>query len=178
MKREILAASSFQSPIGNIRICATKKGICSIDLAANTCDSTLLPSPLTERCRRALEEYFAGRRQRFSLPLDLCGSAFQKEIWQALTRVPFGRTVTYGDLARKVGSPKGAHAAGGGRMSAQAVGGAVGRNPISILIPCHRVIGADGSLTGFGPGIAAKCTLLRLEGHEIPKSADARTKIR
>lgn len=168
MKREILAASSFQSPIGNIRICATKKGICSIDLAANTCDSTLPPSPLTERCRRALEEYFAGRRQRFNLPLDLCGSAFQKEIWQALTRVPFGRTVTYGDLARKVGSPKGAHAAGG----------AVGKNPLLIVVPCHRIIGADGSLTGFGPGIAAKCTLLRFEGHEIPKSADARTKIR
>jgi methylated-DNA-[protein]-cysteine S-methyltransferase len=100
-----------------------------------------------------LEEYFAGARTRFELSLVPPGTGFQKKVWGALTRIPFGATATYGEIARAVGRPD----------ASRAVGGANHRNPIAIIIPCHRVIGADGSMTGYGGGLPRKRLLLELE---------------
>jgi O-6-methylguanine DNA methyltransferase len=101
-----------------------------------------------------LREYFSGSRQTFDLPLDVRGTTFQKMVWSQVVRIPYGATATYGDIAQLVGKPK----------ASRAVGGAMGANPLPIVIPCHRVIGAGGALTGFGSGLGVKETLLRLEG--------------
>ncbi len=100
-----------------------------------------------------LKEYFAGRRRKFDLVLAPEGTAFQRAVWQALTRIPYGETVSYGELARRIGNPQ----------ASRAVGLANGANPLPIVVPCHRVIGADGSLTGFGGGLEIKRKLLALE---------------
>ncbi len=102
---------------------------------------------------KQLAEYFDGKRKTFSIPLEATGTEFQNQIWKELRRIPYGKTISYLELAKKMGRPKGARAAGM----------ATGKNPISILVPCHRVIGADGRLTGFAGGISAKKTLLQLE---------------
>jgi methylated-DNA-[protein]-cysteine S-methyltransferase len=102
-----------------------------------------------------LAEYFAGCRQCFELQLDLrAGTAFQQAVWQALLNLPYGHTTSYGELARRIGRPK----------AVRALGAAVGRNPVSIIVPCHRVMGADGSLTGYAGGLPRKTALLQLEG--------------
>lgn len=107
-----------------------------------------------------LSRYFDGKKPPISeLPLSPIGSEFQKTVWKMLTEIPYGNTITYGELAQKIAKNRGIKS-----MSAQAVGGAVGRNPISIIIPCHRVIGANGNLTGFSGGIAKKLLLLQHEG--------------
>lgn len=103
--------------------------------------------------RRQLAEYFAGERQQFDVPLRLAGTPFQQRVWQELTRIPFGKTITYAELARRVGNPS----------ASRAVGHANGRNPISILVPCHRVVGADGKLTGYAGGVDKKRWLLDWE---------------
>jgi len=105
---------------------------------------------------RQLQAYFAGSCRRFDLPLDFAGTAFQRQVWTALLTIPFGETRSYSDIARQIGSP----------LAVRAVGAANGRNPISIIAPCHRVIGASGSLTGFAGGLAAKQYLLALEGRK------------
>ena len=110
-------------------------------------------TPLHVEVRRQLEEYLAGRRKNFDLPLALSGTDFQKRCWQALREIPYGETRSYGDIARAVGSPK----------AFRAVGMANHRNPIAIIVPCHRVIGSGGSLTGFGGGLDVKAFLLGLE---------------
>ncbi len=104
--------------------------------------------------RQQLDQYFAGKRRHFDLPLDPTGTAFQRNVLRALQDIPYGKTCTYGDIAIAINRPK----------AVRAVGAANGRNPIPIIIPCHRVIGADGSLTGFGGGLPAKRWLLELEG--------------
>ena len=104
--------------------------------------------------RRQLDEYFAGSRRSFDLPLVPAGTPFQSRVWEALARIPWGTTVTYGELAARVGRPG----------AARAVGAAVGRNPISIVVPCHRVVGAGGALTGYAGGLDRKAFLLALEG--------------
>ena len=101
---------------------------------------------------RQLEEYFAGRRQTFTVPLAMHGTPYQRSVWQALLGIPYGETISYGELARRIGS------------APRAVGLANGANPLPIIVPCHRVIGADGSLTGFGGGLPVKRALLELEG--------------
>lgn len=101
-----------------------------------------------------LREYFAGERREFDLPLKPAGTEFQQAVWQALQNIPYGQTASYGEVARAVGRPK----------AVRAVGGANHKNPIVVIIPCHRVIGADGSLTGYGSGLPVKQKLLRLEG--------------
>ncbi|MDF0731793.1 methylated-DNA--[protein]-cysteine S-methyltransferase [Pseudomonas entomophila] len=112
--------------------------------------------PLLGETARQLGEYFAGQRQRFDLPLDFAGSDFQRQVWAALLTIPFGETRSYSEIARQIGNPS----------AVRAVGAANGRNPISIIAPCHRVIGASGSLTGFAGGLEAKQYLLALEGRE------------
>jgi O-6-methylguanine DNA methyltransferase len=101
-----------------------------------------------------LQEYFSGARRVFDLPLDVRGTTFQRAVWSQVVRIPYGATATYSDIAQLVGKPK----------ASRAVGGAVGANPLPIVIPCHRVIGAEGALTGFGAGLQKKEALLRLEG--------------
>jgi methylated-DNA-[protein]-cysteine S-methyltransferase len=103
--------------------------------------------------REQLAEYFAGERREFDVPMQLAGTAFQRRVWEELVRIPYGTTITYAELARRVGRP----------TAVRAVGAANGRNPISILVPCHRVIGADGKLTGYGGGVERKQWLLELE---------------
>jgi len=110
-------------------------------------------TPLLERARQQLEEYFGGQRKVFDLPLSPGGTAFQLAVWQALQRIPYGETRTYGQVAEMIGKPR----------SCRAVGGANHRNPISIVVPCHRVIGKDGGLTGYAGGLDAKRLLLEIE---------------
>lgn len=113
--------------------------------------------PLLVETERQLNEYFAGERTHFALPLDFQGTEFQKQVWQALLDIPYGETRSYGQIARSIGNPK----------SVRAVGAANGKNPISIIAPCHRVIGTSGALTGFAGGLEAKAFLLALEGHNL-----------
>jgi methylated-DNA-[protein]-cysteine S-methyltransferase len=110
-------------------------------------------APLAQALQQ-LDEYFAGKRREFDLPLRLNGTAFQQRVWRELTEIPYGETWSYGQLAKRIDKPS----------ASRAVGLANGRNPISILVPCHRVIGADGSLTGYGGGLARKQWLLAHEG--------------
>jgi len=111
--------------------------------------------PVLRAAALQVEQYFAGQRSAFELPLDLQGgTAFQQSVWQALLAIPTGGTTSYGALSRQIGKPQ----------AMRAVGAAIGRNPVSIIVPCHRVIGADGSLTGYAGGMARKTALLRLEG--------------
>ena len=111
-----------------------------------------------------LAEYFAGREPKVSVPLKLQGSEFQMQVWRLLQDIPYGRLVTYGDVAKKIAAQKGV-----ARMAAQAVGGAVGHNPLCIIVPCHRVVGANGSLTGYGGGMWRKVRLLELEKADMSK---------
>lgn len=108
--------------------------------------------------RTQIDEYFAGRRQRFDVALDLEGTPFQKTVWTALCDIGFGETSSYGELARRIGNPN----------AMRAVGLANGRNPVAIIVPCHRVIGADGSMTGYGGGVERKRFLLELESRQRP----------
>lgn len=112
--------------------------------------------PVLQEARRQLGEYFAGKRDRFDLPLDFTGTDFQKQVWQALLTIPYGQTRSYSDIAAQIGRAK----------AVRAVGAANGRNPISIVAPCHRVVGASGALTGFAGGLRAKELLLALESKQ------------
>ena len=109
-------------------------------------------TPVLEQTERWLDIYFSGHEPDFVPPLKLNGSAFRRSVWDELMKIPYGQTASYGEIARKLGT-----------KSAQAVGGAVGHNPISIIVPCHRVLGADGSLTGYAAGVDKKMRLLELE---------------
>jgi methylated-DNA-[protein]-cysteine S-methyltransferase len=115
-------------------------------------------NPILMRTAQQLQEYFAGTRNRFDLDLDFAGTEFQKKVWAALLTIPFGETRSYSEIARQIGNPS----------AVRAVGAANGKNPISIVAPCHRVIGASGKLTGFAGGLEAKERLLTLEGCEWP----------
>ena len=114
--------------------------------------------PLFERAKRWLDIYFSGNEPDFNVPLHFMGTEFQKEVWKILCTIPYGKTTTYGAIAKQLAARKGLE-----HMSAQAVGGAVGHNRISIIVPCHRVVGADGSLTGYAGGLDKKVKLLNLE---------------
>lgn len=116
-------------------------------------------APVLAQARRELEEYAAGTRRRFEVPFELEGTHFQCEVWKALFEIPFGEVKTYGEVARALGRPE----------AARAVGAAAGRNPLPVIIPCHRLIGSGGSLTGFSAGIEVKRQLLELEGAALPK---------
>lgn len=153
----------MKTPVGNLKLVASDKGLAAILWEADRPRRVPLASlsedkkhPLLLETERQLKEYFAGERQKFSLPLDPQGTNFQKKVWEALRTIPFGKTWSYGELAKKIGNAK----------AARAVGAANGKNPISIVVPCHRVIGASGQLTGFAGGLKNKEILLNLEGHE------------
>lgn len=125
--------------------------------------AVLRPLPVFAETARWLQLYFQGREPDFTPPLRLIGTPFQLAVWELLRQIPYGSTVSYGHLARRIAERRGLP-----RFSAQAVGGAVGRNPISLIVPCHRVLGADGSLTGYAGGLEKKAALLRLEGVALP----------
>ena len=114
--------------------------------------------PVFEEARRWLDIYFSGAKPDFALPLHLTGTPFQLDVWRILCQIPYGETTTYGRIANRISEERGLPG-----MSAQAVGGAVGRNPVSVIVPCHRVVGVDGSLTGYAGGIDRKIRLLMLE---------------
>jgi methylated-DNA-[protein]-cysteine S-methyltransferase len=149
------------SPVGELFLASTPLGLCRIsytvegqdELVARTFGARVLRSPLDE-VRRELDEYFEGRRQEFDLRLDLRVAPFHEEVLRELARVPYGRVDTYGHLATLVGRPR----------AARAIGTVMNRNPIPIVLPCHRIVGANGSLTGYGGGLPAKRLLLELEG--------------
>jgi methylated-DNA-[protein]-cysteine S-methyltransferase len=154
--------STCDSPLGPLLLAASDQGLAGAWFAEGQRDTPDLsgwreaPShPVLQQAAAQLAEYFAGCRQCFELQLDLrAGTAFQQAVWQALLNLPYGHTTSYGELARRIGRPK----------AVRALGAAVGRNPVSIIVPCHRVMGADGSLTGYAGGLPRKTALLQLEG--------------
>ena len=161
----MLYTSHYASPLGGMTLVSDGTALVGLyfdgqKYAAEGLDATRTQKnlPIFEEARRWLDVYFSGRKPDFTPPTAPAGTAFQQSVWEILRTIPYGQTVTYGAIARRIEQNTGC------RMSAQAVGGAVGRNPISILIPCHRVIGADGSLTGYAGGLDKKEALLRLEG--------------
>jgi methylated-DNA-[protein]-cysteine S-methyltransferase len=149
------------SPVGKLLLAATPRGLCRISYSIDDPDESLartfgvrvLRAPLDE-VRRELDEYFAGRRRDFDLELDLRVAPFHEAVLHELARVPYGQLDTYGGLAAKVGRPR----------AARAVGSVMNRNPIPIVLPCHRIVGANGSLTGYAGGLHVKRALLELEG--------------
>lgn len=148
------------SPLGPMLVAATDSGLAGLwfEGQRHLPDSSAWPHrpshPVLVEAVAQLRDYFAGRRTQFELPLDLQGgTAFQQSVWQALLAIPSGGTTSYGDLSQRVGRPR----------AVRAVGAAVGRNPVSIVVPCHRVLGRDGSLTGYAGGLERKSALLELE---------------
>ena len=149
------------SPVGDLFLAATERGLCRIsywpegmeESLARTYGPRVLRSPLVD-VHRELDEYFEGTRREFDLPIDLRVAPFHADVLAELARVPYGRTETYGSLAAKVGRPK----------AARAVGTVMHHNPIPIVLPCHRIVGANGSLTGYAGGLDVKLRLLQLEG--------------
>lgn len=143
----------YLSPIGGIWIEEEEEHIVGIFLGKKEAHPILEESTLLKEAKKQLEEYFYGKREKFCLPLNPKGTTFQKKVWEALQAIPYGQTRSYKELAKRVGSPK----------AYRAVGGANHRNQILIVIPCHRVIGANGELVGFGSGVEIKKYLLELE---------------
>ena len=152
----------FPSPIG--RLVLTSDGQCLTGLYTGCLNEEAVPMPdwelndnvaPFEETKYQLTLYFDKRLQNFDLPLNLIGTEFQKSVWRELLNIPYGTTISYGEMARRLGNPN----------AMRAVGLANGRNPVSIVVPCHRVIGADGSLTGYGGGLPRKRALLSLEGY-------------
>ncbi len=158
------AFKKIPSPVGELTLVANERGLAAIlwenDAPGRvrlTALAEQLDHPVLVAAQAQLTDYFAGARKAFDLPLDFRGTDFQKQVWAALLAIPFGETRSYAEIARAIGRP----------TATRAVGAANGRNPISIVAPCHRVIGANGKLTGFAGGLEAKEYLLRHEGLEI-----------
>jgi len=142
----------YLSPIGLMEIKGTDKGIASV-VFIDTVTGVIPNPPCLRECVTQLDEYFNKKRKKFSLDLDVSGSEFQVKVWKELLNIPFGKTTTYGDLAEKIGE----------KEAVRAVGGANGKNRISIIVPCHRVIGNDGKLVGYAGGLWRKQWLLEFE---------------
>lgn len=158
---EFLAYKFARSPVGRLKLVASERGLVAIlwDADDSTRRVALPPAerqnrhPVLVEAERQLADYFAGRRRRFTLKLDLRGTPFQRKVWRALLTIPFGETRTYGEIAKQLGHPN----------AARAVGAANGKNPVSIVAPCHRLIGSGGRLHGFAGGLKAKAALLKHE---------------
>ena len=171
---------SYNSPIGNMLIAADEIGLTGLWFEGQKYFANTLPNEhisqetgILAETKKWLDVYFSGEEPKFTPPLHPEGSTFRQAVWQILLQIPYGQTITYGAIANKLTEKK-----NGSRMSAQAVGGAVGHNEISIIIPCHRVVGTNGSLTGYAGGIDKKISLLELEHVDmsilfIPKKGTA-----
>ena len=163
----MLLTRTLESPVGTLTLAASAEGLRAI-LWPNEREGRVElgwteeadDAPVLNECAKQITEYFAGERKEFDLPLDPEGTAFQVKAWLALGEIPYGETATYTEQAARVGSPR----------AVRAIGAANGRNPLSIVVPCHRVIGASGSLTGFGGGIETKRLLLDLETRHLPSA--------
>jgi len=162
-----IVKSSFTSPLGRMTLAATDTGLAGVWFEGQRHHPDIASWPVNDQhpvlviARQQLTDYFAGRRSRFDLPLDINGGTlFQQSVWHALLKIPQGQTTSYGDIGRQIANP----------AAVRAVGSAVGRNPVSIVIPCHRVLGADGSLTGYAGGLDRKTALLKLE-HARPETS-------
>jgi methylated-DNA-[protein]-cysteine S-methyltransferase len=160
-KSKLIYTSHIDTPLGGITMAATDQGLAGVwfDQQRHWPDTTGWIAkddhPALVEAAAQLRDYFAGKRDHFDMKLDLShGTAFQQSVWQQLLAIPAGATLTYGTLSAKLGNP----------AAVRAVGAAVGRNPISVIVPCHRVLGADGSLTGYAGGLERKTALLELEG--------------
>lgn len=165
----------LSTPLGSMAVAATPAGVCAATLPGLKDDdfpalvlgafpaATLVSGGgWADDAVGQLEEYFNGRRRAFELPLDLNGTDFQRRVWERLTRIPYGATATYAEVAAAIGRPR----------ASRAVGGACGANPLPIIVPCHRVLASGGRLGGFGGGLEMKRALLRREGIEVPKKGD------
>ena len=148
----------METPVGKLRLVASNKGLTAIDMKAT--NSKLATKPdgraqeILAETRKQLTQYFAGDRKKFDIPLDLRGTPFQVKAWKTLTRIPFGKTISYGEQAKAMRNGK----------AFRAVGSANGKNPIPIVVPCHRVIASDGGLGGYSLGLKMKRQLMKLEG--------------
>ncbi len=158
--------SHYHSPLGDILLAADSAGLTGLWFEGQKYFALYLDKeheekelPVFEEAKRWLDIYFSGKNPDFQVPLHFTGTDFQNEVWEILYAIPYGQTTTYGEIAAQLAKKRGLP-----RMSAQAVGGAVGHNEISIIVSCHRVVGASGSLTGYAGGIEKKIELLRLEG--------------
>ena len=155
-----IAQLTVDSPLGPMLLARTAHGLAGVWFEGQKDHPGALSAPeapndpLLRAAAAQLADYFAGRITRFDLPLDLHGTPFQRGVWQALLGIASGRTCSYGEIARQLGSP----------AAVRAVGGAVGKNPVSVIVPCHRVVGHDGDLTGYAGGVDRKRALLTLEG--------------
>ena len=161
----MVSTCTYLSPLGGILLAADEIGLTGLWFDGDKYFAENLPrehavqeTPILQETKRWLDVYFSGKQPDFMLPLHPVGSPFRQAVWALLLQIPYGQTVTYGELARQLAAKQGR-----AKMSAQAVGGAVGHNEISIIIPCHRVVGTNGSLTGYAGGITKKKKLLELE---------------
>jgi methylated-DNA-[protein]-cysteine S-methyltransferase len=152
---------TMKSPWGEILLAASDRGLSGIYFKRQKYHPRLgadwkldRKHPVLKTAKRQLKEYFAGKRQEFDLTLDPSGTSYQRAVWKAIARVPYGKTISYGELAKRSGHPD----------APRAAGAATGRNPIGIVVPCHRIVGANGSLTGYAGGLDRKRALLTLEG--------------
>lgn len=164
-------STAYSSPVGLLTLACDGENLAGLWIEGQKYYGAALPQPMVQRedipvfhaAKKWLDRYFSGEKPAISqLPLAPIGSPFRQEVWRILCEIPYGQVTTYGSIAKQL-APKLNRA----RMSGQAVGGAVGHNPISIIIPCHRVVGSNGSLTGYAGGIAAKIQLLELEGVDL-----------
>ena len=161
----------YDSPLGGILLAADEIGLTGLWFYGQKYFARGLPderveqeTPVLAETKRWLDVYFSGKEPDFTPPLHPVGSAFRRSVWEILLQIPYGQTTTYGEIARRLAEKQGL-----ARMSAQAVGGAVGHNEISIIIPCHRVVGTNGNLTGYAGGTAKKKKLLELERADISR---------
>jgi len=158
--------TTYDSPVGKLLLAADDVGLTGLWLEGEKYYALGLDAehearevPVFDQARQWLDVYFTGREPDFMPPIHMLGTPFQKEVWELLRKIPYGQTTTYGALAGQIAKQRGLE-----RMSAQAVGSAVGHNELSIIVPCHRVVGGNGSLTGYAGGIGKKIALLKLEG--------------
>lgn len=156
-----IVTATFDSPLGLMRLAANPQGLCGVWFEGQrhqpdpSAWPTVAEQPLLQQATAQLTQYFAGQRRQFELPLDLsAGTPFQQAVWQALQSLVFGKTCSYGALSAQMGRP----------TAVRALSGAVAHNPLSIIVPCHRVLGANGDLTGYAGGLGRKAALLKLEG--------------
>lgn len=163
--------STYQSPVGKILLACDETGLTGLWFeGAKFCalgldrEHEARETPVFAEAKRWLDVYFSGRKPDFMPPIHMIGSPFRLCVWGILRQIPYGGTMTYGEIATRLAAERGLS-----RMSAQAVGGAVGHNPISIIIPCHRVVGSGGSLTGYAGGLQKKMKLLTLEGVDMER---------
>ena len=159
-KQTTYSYKTMKSPVGRLKLVASERGLAAILWENDDPKRVRLAAPVEDKnhpvlrdTERQLNDYFAGKLKKFSLKFDFAGTDFQRKVWRALAAIPFGETPSYREIAGQIGRPE----------AARAVGAAIGRNPVSIIVPCHRVIGSNGKLTGFAGGLETKASLLKLE---------------